>query len=300
MTAINFSNLTATQMIAMADGLAAAQQWGLARGLYEAALRGAPAALRRRLLVRRGLVTRPKSRTPAMLAALHALEGTVREVFVGEGLSTWLKTLPFLEDDRFIDLVEKHSSLLPLGNWHWNLQTALWAVQQALHVEGDLVELGVFRGHTTLFVAEYIDFAAIPRQWLLFDTFDGIPDDQLDAGWDKPNNVYKGTFSFEEVRDRFQHIPNVSVIKGRVPEVLEGRAPDKIAFIHMDMNNAGAEIAALDTLYDRLSPGGFILFDDFGWLVSRAQHDAERAWFAARGLQVLPLPTGQGLFVKPT
>lgn len=162
------------------------------------------------------------------------------------------------------------------------------------------VELGVFRGHTTLFAAEYLDFAAAPRTWWLYDTFDGIPDDQLDPGWAGKNTaIYRDTFSFKEVRDRFAHVPNIKVIQGRVPEILRETSPERIAFIHVDLNNSTAEVAALDALYDRLATGGVIVFDDYCWEASRAQHEAEKAWFAARGLHVLPLPTGQGVFVKP-
>jgi len=69
--------------------------------------------------------------------------------------------------------------------------------------------------------------------------------------------------------------------------------------MHIDMNNPTAEIGALDALYERVSSGGVILFDDYCWATARAQMLAESAWFAARGLRVLPLPTGQGLFIKP-
>ncbi len=65
-----------------------------------------------------------------------------------------------------------------------------------------------------------------------------------------------------------------------------------------DLNNAPAEIGALDRLFDRVSPGGIVLFDDYGWLAYRAQKDAEDPWLAARGYQVLELPTGQGLVFK--
>ena len=112
-------------------------------------------------------------------------------------------------------------------------------------------------------------------------------------------NAYGGTFSYEEVRDRFAPFPNIKVIKGRVPEVLAQDCPEAISFIHMDLNNTIAEIQALDALYDRLTPGGVIVFDDYGWAVAHRQKAAEDQWFAARGLKILQLPTGQGLFIKP-
>jgi hypothetical protein len=221
-------------------------------------------------------------------------------VFIGEGLATWEKSLPFLEDPRFVELAQKHADLLPVPNWHWNLQTVLWAVRQAAPVPGDFVELGVFRGHTTIFLAEYLEFAGWDRRWYLYDTFEGIPADQMDADWEVRNErAYNAeTYSFEEVRDRFAGFPNIEVIQGRVPEVLAEVSPKEIAFLHVDLNNATAEIQALDALFDRVSPGGVIVFDDYAWTAAKAQHAAESKWFADRGLQVLALPTGQGLFVK--
>lgn len=41
-----------------------------------------------------------------------------------------------------------------------------------------------------------------------------------------------------------------------------------------------------------------MVFDDFGWASARAQFNAEVAWSEARGVKILPLPTGQGLLVK--
>jgi hypothetical protein len=42
-----------------------------------------------------------------------------------------------------------------------------------------------------------------------------------------------------------------------------------------------------------------VVFDDYGWFTAREQFDAENAWMRERGLEILELPTGQGLFVKP-
>lgn len=301
MTNLSLAQLSAGQLVVMADGLLRAGDTKTARTLYRAALPKAPADMRDRIRVRIGLATQKDRRlvpTFEVLTAVEKLGG--QGFFVGDGLATWLKTVPFLEDARFMEIADRHTDLLPIRNWHWNLMVAAWAVQRARALDGDLVELGVFKGHTTLFCAEYLGFADWPKRWWLYDTFEGIPDDQVDPAFAVSNKeAYNaGSFSFEEVRTRFAAFPNIDVIKGRVPEVLAERSPPRIAFLHVDLNNVAAEIAALDILFDRVTPGGVILFDDFGWAVSRAQYDAEVAWFAARGEQILPLPTGQGLYIK--
>jgi hypothetical protein len=298
MATLDLNGLNTRQLVAMADTLLKGGAVGMARQLYQLVGRMGPK--QPHVTARAGLASTPNRRTIAMLSALQELEAIPDSApFVSDGLATWLKTLPFIEDDRFMALAEKHAGLLPVPNWHWNLQTAVWAVRQARDVEGDFVELGVFKGHTTLFLAEYLGFADWPKRWLLYDTFEGIPADQIDPGWEGSNQrAYAGTFSVEEVQARFAHIANIHVVKGRVPEILDQGAPERIAFIHMDLNNVTAEIAALDRLFDRLSPGGVILFDDYLWAVSRAQYEAETAWFERRGHAILPLPTGQGVFVK--
>lgn len=291
-------NLTVGETLGMAEGLMRRGSYKRALTLLQAALDTLPG--RADIRLRRGLAAVPGKRTGMMMDVLGALDSERNTAFVGEGLATWLKIQPFLDDPRFLHTAERHERLLPMPNWHWNLQTVLWAVQQAAHLPGEFVELGVFRGHTTLFLADYLDFAKIPRTWRLYDTFDGIPEDQLDPNWAERNEaVYRNTYSFEEVRDRFAAYPNIRVIQGRVPEVLEADPPEQIAFLHVDLNNSTAEIAALDLLFDRIPSGGVIVFDDYCWSASRAQHDAEKAWFAARGLHILPMPTGQGVFVKP-
>lgn len=286
-------------LIAFGDAALRKGRFQAALGLYRAAARQS-AGTNSALLTRIGIAASPTRRSVAMLEALSAVEPVDRNnVFVGEGLATWLKAPPFARDAKFIALAEEHASLLPVANWHWNLSTALWAVQHARDVEGDFVELGVFKGHTTRFVADYIGFQDVPKTWYLYDTFDGIPEDQVDPGWESANaNAYDGFYSLKEVQERFAAFPNIRIVKGRVPEILQEVCPERISFLHIDLNNATAEIAALDALYDRVSPGGIILFDDFGWAVSLRQQQAEIAWFAARGGQILALPTGQGLYIK--
>ena len=75
-------------------------------------------------------------------------------------------------------------------------------------------------------------------------------------------------------------------------------APRSIAFLHVDMNNAQAERGALEVLFDRIVPGGMIVFDDYGWTAYHDQKLSADAFMRQRGLAVLELPTGQGMVVK--
>jgi O-methyltransferase len=300
MPRVILEDVTAEQLMLLGDAALRLGRPQLALGLYKSGCAGRP--LTGADFTRLGLAQAGAPMSQKMLEILGQVLEVSPNVFVGEGLATWAKASPFIEDSRFMGLALKHAHLLPVVNWHWNLQTVLSAAKQTLQVEGDFVELGVYRGHTTAFLADYLEFQTQPKTWFLYDTFDGIPDDQLDEGWAEKNEAaYRGDHmaSFEDVSGRFAAFPNIKVIKGRVPEILaEPATPDRIAFLHMDLNNATAEVAALDALFDRISPGGMIVFDDYGWAASHQQRTAEDAWFARRGLSILPLPTGQGLFFK--
>jgi hypothetical protein len=104
---------------------------------------------------------------------------------------------------------------------------------------------------------------------------------------------------FERVRHKFAHYSQVRIVKGLIPESFKDNCPDRIAYLHIDLNQAPAEIAALDHTFDRVVPGGMVILDDYEWAgVYRPQKLAEDEWFDARGYRVMPLPTGQGLIVK--
>jgi predicted O-methyltransferase YrrM len=101
------------------------------------------------------------------------------------------------------------------------------------------------------------------------------------------------------VQQKFVNYPQVRLVKGLIPDSFAGNCPDKVAYLHIDLNQAPAEIAALDHLFDRMVPGGILILDDYEWAGNyRNQKLAEDSWFEARHYRVMPLPTGQGLVIK--
>ncbi len=226
--------------------------------------------------------------------AVQTLTGIFGSTFAGDMLITFDRNLGFLEDARFMEAFNSNVASPVEKTLVWRLHVLCWCASNSLRIAGDFVECGVYQGFCSAVAARYLDFGSRDKQWYLYDTFTGIPPDQLNPGQQNPA-AFEQEGLYEASRRRFAAYRNVQVIRGRVPDVLSERAPARVAFLHLDMNSAAAEMGALEFFWERLSPGAAILLDDYGWRGYRAQKLAEDPFFAARGRQVLELPTGQGL-----
>lgn len=235
-----------------------------------------------------------KEDEPKFNQAVQMLTEVFGKTFAGDMLITFNRNMSFLDDAKFMAAFDPNVTNPVERTLIWRLHVLCWNALNSLRVAGDFVECGVFQGFCSAVAARYLDFGSVDKQWYLYDTFSGIPPDQLNPGHrNSPDFEIPG--QYEACRARFSAYRNVHVVQGRVPEVLRERAPEKVAFLHIDMNSAAAELAALEFFWERLSPGAAIVLDDYGWRGYRAQKLAEDPFFAARGRQVLELPTGQGL-----
>ncbi|MCX7277562.1 MAG: class I SAM-dependent methyltransferase [Burkholderiales bacterium] len=213
-------------------------------------------------------------------------------IYTGDQLFTFNRNLSFLDDEAFMRSVEKNVHEDVERAILWRTSILLWGVRNGMHLEGDFVEGGCYKGTSVRVVCDTVDFAHCDKRYYLYDLFEHAPGMAHHAMPDHGNQLYQA------VVDRFADMPNVVVTQGAVPEVLHRVAPEKIAFMHLDMNNAAAEVGALEVLFDRMVPGALLVLDDYGWAVYRDQKLAEDAWLAKRGYQVMELPTGQGLVIK--
>jgi len=180
----------------------------------------------------------------------------------------------------------------------WRIHVFTWCCTQALRLTGDFVECGVHMGLYSLTMMQALDFASKNREMYLYDTFEGLSDEQsTNREMAQVEGVYDIPQWEEDVRESFAPWPNARVIRGRVPDVLAKTAPERVAFLHLDMNSSGAERAALDFFQPRLVPGALILMDDFGRTENIEIGLSHDETFAGLGRRILELPTGQGLVI---
>ena len=237
------------------------------------------------------------NREPFLKGVQQAIDSLAHKdgIYTGDNIITWGRNLSFFSDEKFMAAWRAHANTAVEEAIVWRVSVVAWAARSVIsrRVPGDLVECACAMGTTARIICDYTEFAAQQdRTYYLYDLFDP---GQTMQHHDTAGQV--GTL-YDKVKARFIDVPNVRVLKGSVPEVLHVECPQRVAFMHIDLNNAPAEIGALEMLFDRLSPGGILILDDYGWLGYRAQKQAEDPWLAARGYQVLELPTGQGLVFK--
>ena len=53
------------------------------------------------------------------------------------------------------------------------------------------------------------------------------------------------------------------------------------------------------SFWPKLVPGGIVLFDDYAYYKHTPQKTALDSWADSVGVQILSVPTGQGLLIKP-
>jgi hypothetical protein len=170
-------------------------------------------------------------------------------------------------------------------------------------LSGDFVECGVNYGVLSSAIMDYLDWNKQDRKFYLLDTFYGLDERYIDDS-DRARGIMKNNEgdmyqkNIEAIRKNFSEWNNVEIVPGAVPETLPMVKSEKIAYLHIDMNCAPPEVAALEYFWPKLSPGAFVLFDDYAYVTHTSQKRSIDAVAAARNAKVVSLPTGQGLLIK--
>ena len=170
--------------------------------------------------------------------------------------------------------------------------------------QGCFVELGVHKGLMSKFIVLNTNFDK-KTNFYLFDTFEGIPlenirDDEI-RHVKKLNEIIYNENVSEFIKNKFSDYPFVKIVKGRLPDTLKNKdiSLENIKFLHIDLNNAHAEIESIRFLYDLILKGAPVILDDYCFSeVYRPQKDAWDKFANKKGFKILSLPTGQGFFLK--
>lgn len=170
--------------------------------------------------------------------------------------------------------------------------------RQLLSLDGDFWECGVYRGGTAIILNRLLDrFEPHGSKTLhIFDTFSGMPEP------DPVKDVHeKGDFhetSLEAVKERLPNLNRVEVHQGFMPDTFVGLEDVAIALAHVDVDLHQSVKTCCTFIYPRLVPGGFMIFDDYGFQRCPGARAAVDEYFEDKAEFPLVLLTGQALVCK--
>lgn len=155
------------------------------------------------------------------------------------------------------------------------------------NIPGDLMECGVWRGGAAIFMQGYLKAHGIKgRRVVLADSFEGLPaSGEPDDPSLTPDSFPQLAVALETVIENFRKYDlwddAVLTLKGWFSETLPSCGVERLALLRADGDLYTSTTDILENLYDKVSPGGVVIIDDFGVLPSCAR--AVREFFERRG-----------------
>lgn len=153
-----------------------------------------------------------------------------------------------LDEVKGFTVVGKHRCF-----WIWQL------AKYAATREGDIAEVGVYKGGTARIIAK-----SCPNKKVhLFDTFSGMP--PVTPGIDFHQKGDFSNTSLELVGKFLADCDNVVLHPGFFPETANTLKSSKICFVHIDVDIYTSVRDSLEFFYNKMVPGGIMVFDDYEW-----------------------------------
>ena len=144
---------------------------------------------------------------------------------------------------------------------------------KSILLEGDIIEFGVWRGHTTKRMAAVAKNAGVKKRLYACDSFEGFGDEVItsqDTSLFRSANRLKKKFTVAndvpgKLDEFFKCFDLDGVcIKGFFSESLNSIDNSaKYCFAHVDCDAYSSHLDCLNYVYQRMTKGGCIVFDDY-------------------------------------
>ena len=159
---------------------------------------------------------------------------------------------------------------------------------------GEVAEVGVYRGGTAKLLAQL--FSHKNKAVHLFDTFSGMP--QTDPNKDLLRKGAYAHTSLERVKELLEKYSNVEFHQGFFPDTATPITNTEFCLVHIDVDIYKSVMDCCHFFYRRMTNGGVMVFDDYGFLSCPGAKTAVDEFFSDKDEYPIYLPTGQCFIIK--
>jgi O-methyltransferase len=143
----------------------------------------------------------------------------------------------------------------------------LWrTLEQVQHLEGDILEVGVWRGGSGCLLGARARDLGLDSTVYLCDTFAGVANaGDRDLSYTGGEHDDTSMAIVRALADRLA-LTNVELLEGIFPEETGDRLADRrFRMCHIDVDVYDSAKAVLEWVLPRLADGGAVVFDDYGF-----------------------------------
>lgn len=174
----------------------------------------------------------------------------------------------------------------------------LWdMVRQVVPLQGDIIEVGVWKGGTGTLIAKAAEQNNKSTVYLC-DTFEGV----VKAGEHDTN--YKGGEHADTSKQAVIGLlaklgsNNTTILKGIFPDDFMAQMEQKtFKFCHIDVDTYGSALGVFDFVWPRIVVGGAVVFDDYGIWGCEGVTKMFNELIAPNGFKIYNL-NGHGIIIK--
>ncbi len=218
------------------------------------------------------------------------LSGLIRTIFLKKGY----RVQSFPDIDIESEFIQIHQKVKSYTMTSFEGQHSLYRAVQYItdqRIKGDIVECGVWRGGSTMLIAETLKSKNdSTRKLYLYDTFAGMSEptekdvSRTGSAEKKWKSLARADFnewdyaSLDEVKNNLMSTQypaeNISYIKGKVEDTIPQTIPESIALLRLDTDWYESTKHELIYLFPRLVKNGVLIIDDYGhWEGARTAVD---------------------------
>tara|TARA_B100000242_G_scaffold281544_1_gene241911 strand:- start:529 stop:1212 length:684 start_codon:yes stop_codon:yes gene_type:complete len=139
-------------------------------------------------------------------------------------------------------------------------------LNEVSHIKGDIIELGIHKGNTSLLIKKILDIFKIKKKLFLLDHFKGLVNfTNNDTKISKKFEFkYKSNKKQVETFINFFNLKNIKIINKDATTLRKGffDKKQKFCFVYLDMDLYEPTINALNSIDKHVSKGGYIIFDE--------------------------------------
>jgi len=179
-------------------------------------------------------------------------------------------TFPEIVDPNFwrlYDIAKKYSMVHVTGFYNTYQSLKYIADNQ---IAGDIVECGCFFGGMAIFMALLCNYLGIWKRIVLFDTFEGPPIGAESDVFGRAERITAKLPNYlaavpANIAEAGLPIDQFELVPGLVEHTLPIAQTGALSLLRLDTDFYSSTKTELEHLYPKLSPGGVLIIDDYGF-----------------------------------